>query len=136
MNSSLIMILTIKGAWSNRLLRSDKMEWFLNSLELTQMSYVKSIYLRDMSSQWCCHFNIYKTSLSFVIAPFLVTCPYGSDAIIQISSLLWQCSPIFSYLTLISILLLKPPLRARYWNPEHLLYIWYVYKISSYTIIH
>jgi len=41
--------------------------------------------------------------------------------------------------TPVSVSTLKPPLRAigvSHWNPEHLLYYQFVYKTSSYTVIH
>jgi len=81
--------------------------------------YVKSTHSKDMSSWWCCHYNIYKTSLSFMTAILLATYFHGSDATIQISSLPWweysyqtQFSIAeFFYLT-VSVSPLKPLLRA------------------------
>jgi len=50
--------------------------------------YIKSTYSEDMSPQWCCPLNIYKTSLSFVIAILFVTCLCDDNATICISSIL------------------------------------------------
>ena len=73
-----------------------------------------------MSLQWCCYYNIYKISLSSIMATLLATCPYSSNATIWISSLLWW---EYSYLTSVSVSLLKLLLRVIYWNSEHFLYV-------------
>ena len=105
--------------------------------------HIKSIYSEEMFLWWYYPLYLYKTSLSFVIVTLLATYPYGSDVTIQIFYISWwrysyltQSSIAeFSYLTPISILPLKPLLRAIYWNPKYLLYLLLIYKTSSYTII-
>ena len=122
----------------------------INSIELWRLSpkkgilsYIRFTHLEDTSLQWCCSLNIYKTSLSSMIATLLVIYSHGSNAAIRIFHLLWweysylaqSFMAEFSYLTLVSVSPLKPLLGAMYWNPEYLLYFLLIYKTSSYTVI-
>ena len=108
------------------------------------VSYVKFTHSKDTFSQWYWHYNILEASLSSIMAILLTTHPNDSDAMTQISSLpwwryfyqTWSSTAEFSYLTLVSISPLKPPLKVIHWNFEYLLYIQLVYKTSSYTWIH
>ena len=105
--------------------------------------YVKFTHSKNTFSQWYWHYNILEASLSSIMAILLITHPNDSDAMTQISSLpwwryfyqTWSSIAEFSYLTLVSISPLKPPLKVIHWNFEYLLYIQLVYKTSS-SLIH
>ena len=93
---------------------------------VTYISYVKSIYSKDTSPQWCCHYNISDTSLSSIMAILLATYFCSINATIQVSSLPWQeysywtWSSIaeFSYPTPISVL----PLILELWTMDFILF--------------
>ena len=115
----------------------------LTDMWLYTLSYARSTHSEDTSLQWYCPLNIYETSPSSVMATLLATHPHGGNVTIQIFCFLWQgysyptlsSMTEFSYLTPISVSLLKPLLRVIHWNPRHLLYLLLIYKTSSYTII-
>jgi len=51
------------------------------------LSYVKSIYSKDTFPQQYCHYNIFETSLSSIMAILLATCSCSGNATTQVSNL-------------------------------------------------
>ena len=95
---------------------------FINSINYILLLYTRSTCLKGISLWWCYLLNIYKISLSSVMAILLATHSYSNNAIIQISYFPWweysyltQSSiTVFFYLTSVSVLLLKPSLEIIY----------------------